>query len=242
MRPFAALFVFAAACGASPPPEASRPLESGPSEPPATEATEDAAPAAPPVTEPAPPPTEAAPTATQHAAIPCDADGDCGWDDPCVPTHCVEHREPASDCSGASPAPGACACLGGYCTLVPTGTSASSGGVVPGPPCRSFCSADPSGGTCLPDDPSGLMRDGVIRAGAECRCEPQGAPDATCRFEIVPSIACTDARDCDAVDGPSGPRPQRAHPRRRRDFVPCRDGEWAPVCNQGFCSVVGFGC
>lgn len=224
MRGSAIALVFAMACGASPPPE---PV------PPVVEAEVPANEPLPPA-EPAEPAEVAAEVAPAALVIACDVDADCGWDDPCAPTRCVEHRERAAECSASREAPGACACLGGHCTLVP-GAGAS------GPACRSFCSADPSGGTCLADDTRGLLPDGVVGPGASCTCEGTGA-SAACRYDVVPLVPCTDARDCDVEDGAHGLRPIRARHRRRRDFVPCRDGEWAPVCNQGACGIVGFGC
>lgn len=229
MRGSAIALLLAVACGASPPPEPSR---ASPSPAPTPRAE-----AASPADEPAPAvPAEVVATEPAEAplAIGCEVDADCGWDDLCAPTRCVEHRERAAECSASREAPGACACLGGHCTLVPAASAR-------GPACRSFCSADPSGGTCLADDTRGLLPDGVIGPGAGCTCEGTGA-SAACRYDVVPLVPCTDARDCDVEDGALGLRPIRARHRRRRDFVPCRDGDWAPVCNRGACGIVGFGC
>lgn len=234
--------LFVVGCGATAAPAA--PRSSSSATPEGAPADEPEAPASQtrPETAPPEPPLETPPPETPPpAAIACTTDADCGWDDPCAPTRCVEHR-PEAACGESAASPGTCACLGGHCTLLPPGTSAAAGGVVSGAPCRSFCSADPSGGTCRADDSSGLLPLGLIVAGANCECAGAGSPEATCRYEIVPVVPCRDARDCDVRFGPDGPRPVRAARRRRRDFVPCRDGEWRPLCNDGACELVGYGC
>jgi hypothetical protein len=154
----------------------------------------------------------------------------------------VENRSLAPlGCTPGEP-PGTCACLGGACTVLPPGTTAA-GGAVPGPGCSGYCSTDPSGGLCRPDDSSGVLPSGIVGPGAHCSCDPgAGAPGSVCTYRIVLIIPCTDARDCDVSHERDGPIPVPARRRRRREFRPCSDGEWAPVCASGHCAVVGYGC
>ena len=73
-----------------------------------------------------------------HLSVaPCQSDADCGWDDPCVPERCMAAVVSDIKCSESRPAPGACLCVSGGCTLKPKQTPKATGpcevrGVRPG--------------------------------------------------------------------------------------------------------------
>ena len=171
---------------------------------------------------------EAPADSLQHA---CEANDDCGWDDPCVPQRCVgaPDAEPSEvACNESRPAPGECLCAVGRCTLRRTEAPEPVAGCGGG-----FCSLDPSAGRCV------TARTGTAGSparGPYCYCD---GVDDTCRFEWREPIPCRTTNDC-WVDGGRPVRPVRRPRRLRgRTFRPCVDGETAPTCNdEGFCDFV----
>jgi len=67
--------------------------------------------------------------------------------------------------------------------------------------------------------------------------EDEAGPDVTS------DIPCENVDDCWA-SGPDDPAEPIARPasERGRRFRPCEDGEAAPVCAEGHCGLVYFGC
>lgn len=197
--------------------------------------------------EPAPSGARAAPVAepaTPHRAEvggSCVADADCGWDDDCVPHACVLDPEPSPVCEETAPPPGTCACLFGRCTLRPNEHHRAD----PGPePCESHgpsaCGLDVGRATCEAGRPDDLADQAPRWTGPRCWCD--GHPPRVCRFEWVDEVACSSVEDC-WVEVDPFPRPiARPAAMRGRTFEPCRDGELAPGCEAGRCTLVGFGC
>ncbi|RLB52514.1 MAG: hypothetical protein DRJ42_14625 [Deltaproteobacteria bacterium] len=224
------------ACGSTDPPATRQPIGD-----PAAETEAPPPPEATPSPEPAP---EAVPTPEPEPN--CSSDGDCHFDDPCVPATCTARDVPAQVCEEAAPVPGSCVCVAERCALrreMPDGHLISEGTCAYGAG-RTGCGISMAEGTCEPG------RGDEVRAGADetrpvCRC--QGAPpNARCRLEWHEPVPCESERDCwfDS-DGPIL-RPIR-RPRRLRNhlFEPCVDGEVAPTCMGGFCTadpMRAYGC
>lgn len=164
----------------------------------------------------------------------CDDANPCGWDDPCVPQRCVAHPPADLDCEETAPAPGACTCLAGHCTLRPDS---------PPPPPTAGCAVEACGldmgaGRCTVD--SMLEANRAARdEGPACHCE--GEPPS-CAFTWAEPIACEDERDCWVSDSPPYHPVARPQKLRKRKFEPCRDGEIAPVCRRGVCRVLAYSC
>ena len=75
--------------------------------------------------------------------------------------------------------------------------------------------------------------------GPACSCD---ADSLECRFVWVEPIACETVADCWVSDG--RPHYPIARPKalRKQKFEPCRDGEVAPTCAAGRCSLLAYGC
>ncbi|MBK8937707.1 MAG: hypothetical protein IPM79_08695 [Polyangiaceae bacterium] len=163
--------------------------------------------------------------------VACSADDDCGWDDPCAPTRCVEPQPPAA-CEETAPAPGACLCVEGACTLKPKTAPIASGA------CElRGCVVDRAAGTCVADTggvPENIRFSRPVNVGPSCDCN---APAKGCAFSWFDAVLCKTERDC-WVD-PSPRRHPVARPAhlRGRDFKPCSDGEVAPACKAGVCAL-----
>ncbi|MBX7084636.1 MAG: hypothetical protein K1X88_35855, partial [Nannocystaceae bacterium] len=191
-------------------------------------------------TTPSPPAKPAAPVLGRdhRSVVACSSDADCGWDDPCKPTRCVEAGIEAT-CKDSAPPPGACRCVTGACTLQPDVAPAPSGGCeVRG------CVVDRAAGTCVADTggvPEAVRATPGVDQGPSCDCI---TPSAGCSFTWFAAVPCTSDRDC-WVD-PSPRRHPVARPRalRKRDFRPCKDGEVAPKCGDAGTCVLGpaYGC
>lgn len=222
--PLLAALVLACACGAS--------------EEPAPAPVEEPAPR-PAIAPESPPATPPAPAAVVGGA--CASDADCGWDDTCVPAACVSSPPAPTGCGEAAPPPGTCACVFGRCALRPSADRAP-------PPseadCEGYgalaCGLDVGRARCEPGRADDLSDEPERFTGPRCFCDSH--LPRRCRFEWVDGVACDDNDDCWVeVDPFLRPiaRPARL---RGRAFRPCRDGEHAPVCREGRCALVGFGC
>jgi hypothetical protein len=191
-----------------------------------------------PAVEPSPvaPEPEPEPGADHRSVARCDSDADCGWNDPCVPTRCMAAVSSDLKCSETRPAPGACLCWSGRCTLKPKRPPKAQG------PCEvRGCVVDRAGGTCVADTrgvKENFRHNSGAEAGPSCDCLK---PAAGCAFTWYEPVACTTVRDC-WVDSEPRPHPVRrpAH-RRGGEFKPCHDGEISPQCGPaGHCVLGGF--
>lgn len=216
-------------------PRADEPAEATPK---TTEATPKPAEPAPKPAAATPKPAEAAPKPAEppllgrdhRSVVACTADADCGWNDDCMPTRCVEAHPPQA-CDESMPPPGTCSCLEGACTLRPHTPPPPAGTCEP-----RACVVDRAAGKCVADDggvPEGIRSSTPVEVGPSCDCI---RPAEGCAFQWFDAVPCTTDRDC-WVD-PSPRRHPVARPKalRRRDFRPCADGEVAPKCGpQGRC-------
>jgi hypothetical protein len=178
----------------------------------------------------------AAPTA---AASTCAKDTDCAWDDPCLPKRCVaaSAAPTAAGCDESVPPEGTCVCFDRRCAYRPAATRSP---VSVDQPCTSppDCTMDAAAGTCVPGaDPDAQP---LGTPGPHCRCD--GHEPRRCHYVWVESIPCAVDADCwVSHEGFAHPiaRPRKLRGRR---FRPCKDGEQAPVCRGGTCSLESYRC
>jgi hypothetical protein len=204
------------------------------------------APASPPPKSEAPEPTPVAEPVTpppmigrdHRSAVTCTTDADCGWDNPCMATRCVEAGGKAV-CDESIKPPGTCGCIEGLCTTKPNplpkpvGTCEIRG-----------CEVDRAAGKCVADTggvPEKIRSRPGVNVGPSCDCP---RPAEGCVMSWFDAVPCKDDRDC-WVD-PSPRRHPIARPKnlRKRDFAPCKDGEVAPKCGDAGVCVLGpaFSC
>lgn len=234
-----ALAVLATAC-ASPSPgavkheDATAPTATAPSTSPSPAPTPTASSKAAPLQpEPAPPPAPPLLGRDHRSAVACTTDADCGWDDDCVPTRCVEAHPPQA-CDESTPPPGTCSCIESACTLRPT---------TPPPPTAACepraCMVDRAAGKCVADD--GGVAENVrstppVEVGPSCDCI---RPAEGCTFTWFDPVPCTTDRDCWVSPTPRRHPVARPKALRSRDFRPCADGEVAPKCGPAGQCVLG---
>ena len=96
---------------------------------------------------------------------------------------------------------------------------------------------DAAAGTCVPGDDPDPQTPGL--PGPRCRCDSQ--EPRRCHYGWIEPVACSSDADCWVSDDGFNPiaRPKKLRGKR---FRPCKDGERAPVCSDGTCSVVGYTC
>ena len=216
---------------AGPPPEAA-PTTERPASQPATDPP-------PPAKVTAPPPVAnvepAAKLGRDHrSVVACASSADCGWDDDCVPTRCVEARAERTACDESSPPPGECLCLAGACTLQPKTPPVASG------TCEiRGCVVDRAAGKCVAD--TGGVAENLritpgVNEGPSCDCPN---PAKGCAFTWFPAVPCTSDRDCWIDPSPRTHPVARPKALRKRDFQPCKDGEIAPKCSDAGQCVLG---
>lgn len=237
------LGILAAACASPSPAAATQDVQDVGSTPAPGAAPPEAVPAP---SEPAGTPTKSttAPPAEpllgrdHRSVVACSSDADCGWDDTCTPTRCVEHGPPSA-CDESTKPPGTCSCFEGSCTLKPDTPPPPSGTCEP-----RACALDRAAGRCVADDGGvveGLRSTPALDVGPSCDCID---PAKGCTFQWFEPVPCKTTRDC-WVD-PSPRRHPIARPKhlRKRDFKPCADGEAAPLCSADGQCVVGpaFSC
>jgi len=188
--------------------------------------------------EPKPTPPEPEPVlgADHRSAAPCEADADCGWDDPCVPARCLAAVTTDVDmkCAESRPPPGACMCMSGRCTLKPKPPPKASG------PCENRgCVVDRAGGQCIADTRGvkvNFRTNSGVDVGPSCDCL---SPAKGCDFTWYEPVPCKTVRDC-WVESLPRPHPvKRPGHLRGRDFKPCSDGEVSPQCSQAGHCVLG---
>jgi hypothetical protein len=208
--------------------------EPAPSEPPA----KGSAPIVEPTPEPPPPPPERKPYVPDPSGMgdACSDTSPCGWDHPCVPTRCVgqEHIGTSPACEERAPEPGECTCLAGHCTLRPNAPASEPVS------CKltGSCGLDQGAGRCV----DGAMQDanrGTRDHGPACHCNFESS---TCEFVWVEPIECESVEQCWVSDSsPYHPIP-RPKALRGKKFRPCKDGEVAPLCTNGRCTVAAYSC
>lgn len=180
------------------------------------------------------PPSSAPPGRDPGAFVSCARDADCGWNHECIPTLCVQAGLGPVACDESAPPPGTCSCIEGACTLRPDHPPAPTG------PCEvRGCMVDRAGGRCVAD--TGGVREELrttppVSIGPSCDCE---RPAEGCTFTWFDPVPCSSDREC-WID-PSPRRHPVARPKalRKRDFVPCADGEVAPKCGPAGVCIVG---
>jgi len=208
---------------------------------PAPTPTPESPPTPTPTPEPTPTPT---PTPTlelgrdHHSVVPCTTDAECGWDNPCLATRCVEAGRHAV-CDESTKPPGTCICLAGGCTTLPDPLPKSTGA------CElRGCEIDRAAGKCVADTggvPEGIRSRPGVDVGPSCDCP---RPAEGCVMSWFDAVPCKDDRDCWV--SPSPRRHPIARPKhlRKREFAPCKDGEVAPKCGDAGHCVLGpaFSC
>jgi hypothetical protein len=213
---------------ASPGPPSADPL---PATPRTDAAAQESEPSATPI-EPSPPPPPLL-GRDHRSVVACTTDADCGWDNPCMATRCIEAGRHAA-CEESTKPPGTCVCFEGGCTTrpdplpKPTGTCEIRG-----------CEVDRAAGTCVADTrgvPENIRARPGVNAGPSCDCPD---PRRGCVMSWFDPVPCKSDRDC-WVD-PSPRRHPIARPKelRGRDFAPCKDGEVAPKCGDAGVCVLG---
>lgn len=184
--------------------------------------------------EPSPPrPASYAPD-PEGFGDPCSDDAGCGWDDPCAPKRCVGAAHSSTlVCEETMPAPGECLCVAGRCSLRPNEADSEA------PSCRTqACGLDQGAGRCVGGSLLGANRQ-TRDVGPACPCDEQSLE---CRFVWVESIACESVEACWVSDGRPHYPISRPKAKRGRKFRPCQDGEVAPACVDGRCSLVAYRC
>jgi alpha-tubulin suppressor-like RCC1 family protein len=161
---------------------------------------------------------------------PCQTAADCALVDECVWKRCRADSFRELACDAAFVNNGECTCTSGRCMFRPNKP--------PPPPegsCAQLaCGLDQIEGKCLLGRG---MRGNRHRGpdGPDCYCDPS---TARCQFVWRDPVPCHQNADCWFISDPiRRPSPRPAALRKHR-FVPCVDGDAAPVCTFGKC---GFG-
>jgi hypothetical protein len=192
--------------------------------------------AAAPSTPAAPPSTPAAPPVDTGA---CAADTDCAFDDACDPRRCVSAASvPASvGCEKTRPATGTCVCLERRCSLQP---NADHPKVAVDTDCDDIpgCVLDRAAGSCRPGRDDDFRADRSI--GPRCDCAAR-AP-RRCEFSWVEPVPCASVDDCWVEPMPFSHPVKRPRSKKGKTFRPCKDGEVAPACAEGHCTMRAYGC
>jgi hypothetical protein len=166
-------------------------------------------------------------------AVPCKSDADCGWDDPCMPSRCVEST-PNVGCDKSLPPPGTCRCLDERCTLEPQTIPEPRGTCEMG-----GCVVDRAAGRCVADTGDvapNLRFTPPVEVGPSCDCQ---FPAKGCTFSWFSPVACKSDRDCWVSPSPRTHPIARPKALRGRDFKPCKDGETPPKCGPTGTCVLG---
>ncbi len=198
---------------------------------------------------PAPAPAATAPTtawdaspATAPAAVAdtgvCAADADCAFDDPCMPKRCVTATSAPAPvgCDKSYPPTGTCVCFEKRCSLRPGPTHPK---VAVDTACvlETGCTLDRAAGSCAPG------RDEDFRAdrstGPRCDCDRKAL---RCQFSWLDPVECKTVDDCWVEDEPFSHPIKRPASRKGKEFRPCKDGEVAPGCAEGRCTLRAYGC
>ena len=193
-------------------------------------------------TEPA---TAAAATAAdagnQPAVDPaaCTADADCTFQDPCDPRRCVAAASvpEAVGCEKSRPPTGTCVCFENRCALKP-GANHPKMAVDSDCNYTEGCALDRAAGRCAPGRDADPRPQPMV--GPRCDCDSH-VPQR-CHFSWLDPIACTSVEDCWVEHLPYAHPIKRPRSRKGKKFRPCKDGERAPACEKGQCTLLAYGC
>ena len=185
---------------------------------------------------PAAPAPPAAPPIDQSA---CAGDGDCAFDDPCNPQRCVAAASvPASPgCKESREPTGTCVCFEKRCSLRP-GPSHPKVAVDTDCTYTEGCALDRAAGRCTPGRDDDFRPDRSV--GPRCDCDSH-VPQR-CHFSWLDPIACTSVEDCWVEKLPYSHPIKRPRSKKGKKFRPCKDGEVAPACSAGRCTLLAYGC
>jgi hypothetical protein len=202
----------------------SEPAESAPSAtpPPVVEAP------APPAAPPAPPPPKGR---GDH----CQADSECGFDDPCMPKRCgTSIPTGAAKCEESWKPNATCGCVENQCAWKWT-AAPSEFAVAKGCSKDSECALDVGTGTCATG--GSVMIGPIETQGPICGCEA-----GACVPKWVEPVPCDSWKDCDYATEPRL-HPIPAVPKRTKARKACEDGSKDAVCtDQHVCAVVVWSC
>jgi hypothetical protein len=166
-------------------------------------------------------------TATPPSSTACTADTECGLIDP--------HGCGVAKGTGRAASTGdACTCFEGRCVMRPASPRVSA------QPCGAGndCGLESATARCEPGLHSDFEPSDRF-VGPVCACNWS---DHRCHLSWLEPVTCQSVDDC-WVDETPNLHPIRRPPRMRgRVFRPCRDGENAPACVNGRCTVRGFTC
>ena len=211
------------------------PTPGGDSEEPAAHAD----PAPPAVPSDAGAPSVATPTTPPVDTGACAADADCAFQDPCAPDRCVTAASvtPSAGCDKSRPPTGTCVCFEKRCSLKPGPTHPK---MAVDADCTYVqgCTLDRAAGTCAPG------RDEDFRPNREIgpRCDCDSHVPQRCHFSWLDPIACTSVEDCWVDPAPFSHPIKRPRSKKGKKFRPCKDGEVAPACAEGHCTLLAYGC
>lgn len=203
------------------------------------EATEPARDPAPAASEPAAAPVAAAADRPPVDASACASDADCTFDDPCHPERCVAAASvPAAvGCEKTTPPTGTCVCFEKRCALKPGPdhpkmTADADCNYTEG------CALDLAAGRCAPGRDADPRPQPMV--GPRCDCDSH-VPQR-CHFSWLDPIACTSVEDCWVERLPYAHPVKRPPSKKGKKFRPCKDGERAPACENGHCTLLAYGC
>lgn len=169
----------------------------------------------------------------------CTADTDCAFDDPCDPERCVAGASvPAPvGCEKSRPPTGTCVCFEKRCSLRPGPTHPK---VSVDADCTHAvgCGLDRAAGRCAPGRDDDLRPQPLV--GPRCDCDSH-VPQR-CHFSWLDPITCTSVDDCWVERLPFAHPIKRPRSKKGKRFRPCKDGERAPACQDGRCTLLAYGC
>jgi hypothetical protein len=185
--------------------------------------------------------SDAAPAPARPAVDPsaCAADADCTFEDPCDPGRCVATASvpEAVGCEKSRPPTGTCVCFENRCSLKP-GPSHPKMAVDTDCNYTEGCALDRAAGRCAPgrdDDPRPQPM-----VGPRCDCDSK-VPQR-CHYSWLDPVACSSVEDCWVEHLPYAHPIKRPRSKKGKKFRPCKDGERAPACEKGTCTLLAYGC
>jgi len=165
-------------------------------------------------------------TAQPAVSYTCQTDTDCQWDTTANPAHCMTQTGTGPKVAPAVLKVGACRCQANHCTWLHARSA-------PAPTvCLDYsdCRYDTEQSACrsrAPSDTDGISA--YIRPGPFCDCHA-----GNCELTQVPEVPCRSDQDCWISDDVPHRPIRRPAKLRGYKFMPCSDGEVAPMCH-GVC-------
>ena len=171
--------------------------------------------------------------------VACAADADCAFEDPCDPGRCVAAASvPAAvGCEKSRPPTGTCVCFENRCSLKP-GPNHPKMAVDTDCNYTEGCALDRAAGRCAPGRDADPRPQPMI--GPRCDCDSH-VPQR-CHYSWLDPIACTSVEDCWVERLPYAHPIKRPRSKKGKKFRPCKDGERAPACDKGHCTLLAYGC